>query len=146
MVYWAILAGIMLGFLSITSACYHWIRKQIFGTSGIILSIGGIILLGMAVWASVEVGKRVDSTAVQRVNAETIAALIENNKQLTDQLTGQLQKFAKEMHDNEDRALSNIQSHILAIRTALNERPAPIQQPRPEGTSAGTKQQPPKTR
>jgi hypothetical protein len=150
MVYWAIVAGIILGCLSIASACYHWVRNQLFGTAGIVLSIVGILLLGTAVWASVEVSKRVDSTAVQRViedgNAKTIAAVKESNKQLADQL----QQFSKRLQENQDRALADIQKHVLAIRTALTERERPAQTQQPPsnaGASAATpKKQPPKTR
>ena len=148
MVYWAILAGILLGCLSIASACYHWVRNQLFGTAGIVLAIVGILLLGTAVWASVEVGKSADSTAVQRViedgNAKTIAAVKESNKQLADQL----QQFSKRLQDNQDRALADIQKHVLAIRTAMTERErtAPTPQPAPNaGASAATpKKRPPK--
>ena len=150
MVYWAIVAGIILGCLSIASACYHWVRNQLFGTAGIVLSTVGILLLGTSVWAPVEVGKPADSTAVQRViedgNAKTIAAVKESNKQLADQL----QQFSKRLQDNQDRTLSEIQKHVLAIRTALaeRERPAPTQQPPSNaGASAATpKKQPAKTR
>jgi hypothetical protein len=152
MVYFAILAGVIVGAVSIASACYRWVRNQSFGTAGIVLSIIGIILFGSAVWASVEFGKPADSTALQRTiedgNAKTIAAVRESNKQLADQL----QRFTKQLQDNQDRALSDIQKHLLAIRTALAERERPAQtqpqQPPPNaGASAGTpKRQPPKTR
>ena len=150
MVFWTIVAGIIVGCLSIASACYHWVRNQLFGTAGIVLSTVGILLLGTSIWASIEVGKRTDSAAVQRViedgNAKTIAAVKESNKQLADQL----QQFSKRLQDNQDRALADIQKHVLAIRTAMTEREraAPTPQPPPNaGASAATpKKQPPKTR
>ena len=150
----AILVAMLVGTGSIGSACYHWVRNQMFGTAGIVLSMIGILLLGAAVWASVEVGKPADNTAVQRIvedgNAKTIAAVRESNKQLADQL----QQFGKRLQDNQDRALSEIQKHVLAIRTALAERatqsqqPAQAQQPPSNaGASAATpKKQPAKTR
>jgi hypothetical protein len=150
----AVIVAIIVGAGSIASACYHWVRQQVFGTPGIVLSTIGILLLGGAVWASVEAGKRSDSTSIQRIiddgNAKTIAAVKESNKQLADQL----QQFSKRLQDNQDRALSEIQKHVLAIRTALAERATPSQQPAQAqqppsntGASAATpKKQPAKTR
>jgi hypothetical protein len=73
--------------------------------------------------------KSTDNTAIQRLiedtNAKAVAAFKESNKQLADQLNAQQQQFATEMRDSENRMLSDLQSHILAIRTALTERPAP---------------------
>jgi hypothetical protein len=151
----AVIVAIIVGAGSIASACYHWVRQQVFGTPGIVLSTIGILLLGGAVWASVEAGKRSDSTSIQRIiddgNTKTIAAVKESNKQLADQL----QQFSKRLQDNQDRTLSEMQKHILAIRTALTERSAPTQQPPqtqqpPSNAAAGSaatpKKQPAKTR
>src|SRR3954453_4114824 len=128
-----ILACLVVGCLAILSACFHWVRTQRFGTAGAVLSAVGLILVGMSVWASVEARapKRetppADNTAVQRSvedgNTRTLAAVKESNKQLADQL----QKSLKQAQADQEHLLSDIDSHILAIRTALSERPAPTQ-------------------
>jgi hypothetical protein len=150
-----ILVGFAVGFFAIASACYHWIRSRTFGLAGVVLSIVGIALLGASLWVSVVYAaprpdtKPADNTAVHRFvedsNAKTVAALTalkESNKQLSDQI----QQFAKQVQENQDRALSDVESHILAIRTALSDRPLP--QPRRDTGSSNSKpkQQPPKTR
>ena len=149
----AVIVAIIVGAGSIASACYHWVRQQVFGTPGIVLSTIGILLLGGAVWASVEAGKRSDSTSIQRIiddgNAKTIAAVKDSNKQQADQL----QQFSKRLQDNQDRALADIQKQVLAIRTVA-ERATPSQQPAqaPQppsntgATAATPKKQPAKTR
>src|SRR5215208_5808492 len=140
MVYIAIIAAVILGCFSIASACYNWVRAQSFGTAGMVLCLVGVVLFGTAAWASVQVGKSADNTAIQRIiddgDAKMVAATQASNKQLADQL----QRSTKQLQDNQERA--------LAIRTALAERPAPaLQFPADTSAPAATpKRQPPKTR
>jgi len=92
------------------------------------LCAAGVVLLGLSIWGSVELAGRQaaengDTAAllhmVQDSNATTIAELTEVNKEFTERI-----------ETSQERVLSNIQSHVLAIRTALAERPAVIQQSR----------------
>jgi hypothetical protein len=147
-VYIVIIAAVVLGCCSIGTACYNWIGSQSFGTTGMVLCLVGVVLFGTATWASVEVGKSADNRAIQQTiedgNAKAIAATQASNKQLADQL----QRSTKQLQDNQDRALGDMQKHVLAIRTAIAERPAPALQ-FPADTSAPTatpKRQPQKTR
>jgi hypothetical protein len=127
-------AAVICGSVSIGSVCLLWVRKQLFDQVGAALCAAGVILLGLSMWGSVELAKRqasenADTTALQRVvqdsNAKTIAELTEVNKQFTERI-----------ETNQDRVLSNIESHVLAIRTALAERPAAIQPSRETPTAA----------
>lgn len=138
-----LLASLIFGCISLLSACFHWVRNQRFGIAGAVLSVVGLVLVGMAVWAAAGFAaprpesKPSDNTAVQRIiedgNAKIIAALKENDKALTDQL----QQFTKQIQADQDNIFSNIQSNILAMRMALTERPTVTEQPRTEaGTSA----------
>jgi hypothetical protein len=130
-----IVISVICGGVLIVSVCMIWIRKQVFGRAGAVLCAAGVILLGLSVWGILEVAKRqasenADTAALQRVvqdsNAKTIAALTEVNKQFTERI-----------ETNQDRVLSNIESHVLAIRTALAERPAATQ-PSRETPAAGS--------
>jgi small-conductance mechanosensitive channel len=113
-----------------------------------VLCLVGVVLFGTAAWASVEVGKSADNRAIQQTiedgNAKAVAATEASNRQLADQL----QRSTKQLQDNQDRALADIQKHVLAIRTAVAERPAPaLQFPADTNAPAATpKRQPPKTR
>ena len=122
----ATLSGIICGGISIGSVCLLWVRRQVFGQAGAALCVAGIVLLGLSIWGSVELAGRQatengDTAAllrtVQDSNATTIAKLTEVNKEFTERI-----------ETSQERVLSNIQSHMLAIRNALAERPAVIQQ------------------
>ena len=129
-----ILASLIFGCISLLSACFNWVRYQRFGIAGAVLSGVGLILIGMAVWASVGFAaprtesKPSDNTAVQHMidegNTRIIAALKDNNKEVIDHL----QQFTKQMQADQDNIFSNIQSNILAMRTALSEQPAVTEQ------------------
>src|SRR3954464_14911088 len=122
-----ILACLVVGCLAILSACFHWVRTQRFGTAGAVLSA----VVGMSVLASVEARapraeiKPPDNAALQHLiqdgEAKTLAAVKEADKQLASKI----QELAQKTHEEQERVLSEVQSQILAIRTALNERPAP---------------------
>ena len=133
-----------IGCLSIASACYTWVRSRMFGLGGIVLSAVGLILIGVSFWATVEYGTHPaeaepsETTAVRQLieesDARTLAALKDSNKQLADQL----QQSLKQLQENQDRVFSDIQGHVLAIRTALTERPALVVQPRTDADTPNT--------
>ena len=52
----AILAGVVFGSAAISSACWVWLRKQIFAYGGSALCGAGVVLLGLSIWHSVEFG------------------------------------------------------------------------------------------
>src|SRR3954449_6655655 len=144
-----ILACLVVGCLAILSACFHWVRTQRFGTAGAVLSAVGLILIGMSVWASVEARvpraeiKPPDNTALQHLiedgNARTLAAVKEADKQLD----AKVQELAQKTHEEQERLLSEVQSQILAIRTALAERPAPTPRPNNEPATRPAKKREP---
>ncbi len=124
----ATLSGVICGSISIGSVCLLWVRRQVFGQAGAALCAAGVVLLGLSIWGSVELAgrqaaKNRDTAALLRMvqdsNATTIAKLTEVNKEFTERI-----------ETSQERVLSNIQSHMLAIRTALAERPAVSQQSR----------------
>jgi hypothetical protein len=95
-------------------------------------------LLASSLWISVLYAaprsepKPADNTAVQRIiedsNAKTLAAVKDSNKQLADQL----QQISKQVKDDQERVLYEIQSHIIAIRTALSQKQTGAQQAAPD--------------
>jgi len=52
----AVLAGVVFGSAAISSACWVWVRRQIFAYGGSALCGSGVILLGLSIWHSVEFG------------------------------------------------------------------------------------------
>ena len=52
----AILAGVLFSCAAISTACWVWLRKQIFAFVGLALCGSGMVLLGLSIWHSVEFG------------------------------------------------------------------------------------------
>ena len=52
----AVLAGVFFGCAAISTACWVWLRKQIFAFGGSALCGSGVVLLGLPIWHSVEFG------------------------------------------------------------------------------------------
>jgi hypothetical protein len=49
-------AGVVFGSAAIGTACFVWVRKQVFGYGGSALCLAGLVLLGLSIWHSVEFG------------------------------------------------------------------------------------------
>jgi hypothetical protein len=52
----AVVAGVIFGSAAVSSACWVWLRKQIFAYGGSALCGAGVVLLGLSIWHSVEFG------------------------------------------------------------------------------------------
>jgi tetratricopeptide (TPR) repeat protein len=50
----AVLTGILLSAISVSSASWIWVRKQIFGYGGSALCSFGVILIGLSIWSNVQ--------------------------------------------------------------------------------------------
>lgn len=55
MIEWAYIVGIVVGTVAMLTTCLVWFRKQVFGTGGAVLSLFGVMLIGMSVWGSVKI-------------------------------------------------------------------------------------------
>jgi hypothetical protein len=51
----AFIAGLILGSLAILSVCWVWLRKQVLGVGGGVLSFIGVLLVGLSLWSSASV-------------------------------------------------------------------------------------------
>lgn len=76
---WVYLIALIMGSLSLLSTCYVWIKQQKFGTGGSVLSLVGVILIGLSVWskASIQVspdGLVAEFERMQKKQQELIAA------------------------------------------------------------------------
>ena len=139
-VLFVLIAGTLLGSIAIASACFRWVRSHVFGYGGAALLITGLILLSLSIRSTLEFRgaqtrpSQPDMTTLQRMiddaHGRTFTAVRESNRQ-----------FAERIAANQEQTLSSIESHVLAIRTALMQRPTAAPQPRPEQTSSGTSKQ-----
>lgn len=116
---WTYAAGLIIGSAALLTACYVWIRKQVFGLGGGTLSFAGILLLGLSVWtsASVEItpgGFRAEFERLEkRMNAMAEANLA------VSQEVGKVATFS-EASRRQVEALTD----VLSARQALSPRQA----------------------
>jgi len=132
-----LIAATLLASIAIASASFRWVRSQVFGYGGAALVIVGVILLSLVIRGALEFqnitlrSSALDTAALQRIiddaHSKTLAAIRESNKH-----------FAERIEANQEQTLSAIQSHVLAIRTALMQRQAAPPEARSEQTSSGT--------
>jgi hypothetical protein len=52
----AVVAGVVFGSAAISTACWVWLKKQIFAYGGSALCGAGVVLLGLSIWHSVDFG------------------------------------------------------------------------------------------
>jgi hypothetical protein len=58
-----IYAGLVIGALALISTCIVWMRKQVMGLGGTVLSLVGVVLMGLSIWKNVEIS--VDKDGVE---------------------------------------------------------------------------------
>ena len=51
----AILVGLIVGSAVLGSVCYVWVRQQVFGMGGTVLSAFGTVLIGLSVWSNIQI-------------------------------------------------------------------------------------------
>jgi hypothetical protein len=75
----AILAGVVFGSAAISTACWVWVRRQIFAYGGTTLCSAGVALLGLSIWHSVEFG-----ASGTRMTMKLQAALEQQSMRITE--------------------------------------------------------------
>src|SRR4051812_5726549 len=89
----AIAAGVIFGSTSVGSACFVWVRRQLFGYGGSALCTAGVILIGLSIWHSVEFG--VSATGINFKARVEIQRIIEDsNAKLAADLNNNLMQLA----------------------------------------------------
>lgn len=100
---WAYIVGLVVGAVAIAAVCWVWVRKQTFGTGGTVLSIVGVILVGLSVWKTVEISYTNGSLMVrlqkleERLGqvAEASSAVTQEVQKLTDSANTTREEFLK---------------------------------------------------
>lgn len=83
----AFIAGLILGSLVIMSVCWVWVRNQVLGIGGGILSFFGVLLVGLSVWssASVEVSADGFSARLDKLQNE-VQVVVRNNQEISEDI------------------------------------------------------------
>jgi hypothetical protein len=127
----AFITGLILGSLAIMSVCWVWVRSQVLGTGGGVLSFFGVLLVGLSIWssASVEVTpegfraeferleKEVNEVAVrsQQVSDEVQAVAEANNA-----ISREIQVVAENIDVNKAQFLQL--TNVLKTKQMLNAK------------------------
>lgn len=88
----AFLAGIIMGSVLLLAVSWVWIKKQVLGGGGIIMSLVGLALVGLVVWSSI------------RIEASPEGLSAEFERQLR-----QVEQMVNEMDEQVARVDSNLQ-------------------------------------
>lgn len=103
--------GLVLGSLALLSVFFVWIRKQTFGTGGSILSVVGLILIGMSLWSNIRF----------RISAEGFEASLEAIESRVEQVADAGTDIAETLTDV-TRNLETAQTQFVALTQVLERR------------------------
>jgi len=98
---WVIVCGLLLGSVAVISAAWVWVRHRVFGSGGSVLSVVGVILIGLSIWKNVEV----------RAGADGIEWKFE-------QLQSRIAETESRVAEAESKAAEAVEQGRLAVRNA----------------------------
>lgn len=98
---WVFAVGMILGIVALLGVLYVWIKRQVFGTGGSILSIVGFLLVGLSLWSNVKVAGPGMSLEFNRL--ENRVADIEEN---TDVISEEVVKTAEKLETTSQQFIS----------------------------------------
>ncbi len=113
---WAIVIGLVLGSVAVLSVCFVWIRRQTFGMGGAVLSLVGVILVGMSVWGKVKVEA---SEGGLTAEFETIKTQVNQVAEANTIVTEELEKAARNIDANRQQFSQLTQ--VLRERQSINQ-------------------------
>src|SRR5690348_2161437 len=96
---YAIILGMLLGTLMIVSVVWIWIKQQTFAFGGSILTVFGVVLVGLSIWGTVTVkvspDGAIETTFEQRV--ATVEAAVQKVDARVEQAQSNLATAIKEI-------------------------------------------------
>ncbi len=121
----AFLVGLLLGCMVLVSVCWVWIRKQVLGVGGGVLSFFGVLLVGLSVWsgASVEVSADGFRAEFERLE-EQVTQVAQKSEKLSDEVKV-VAETNKAISKEVRLAAENInvnRSQFLQLTNTLNEK------------------------
>jgi hypothetical protein len=110
----AVMAGVVFGSAAISSACWVWLRKQIFAYGGSARCGAGVVLLGLSIWHSVEFGVT-GSGLTLKLNAELDKRLAPIQEQVAS---------IKEDSASTQRQLADLNGKAVALQKVASDAKA----------------------
>ena len=136
----AFIAGLILGSLAIVSVCWVWVRSQVLGPGGGVLSFFGVLLVGLSIWSSASVeltpeGFRAQFERLQEEvtqvaeKSEQISEEVEAVAKVNNAITREIQVVAENLAVNKTQflELTNVlkQKQVLNV-DQINRLSAPV--------------------
>lgn len=92
----ALWAGLIVGLLMLLAVCYVYVARRDFGLGGVVLSVFGVVLVGLSIWKTVEI--------TVSANGDVTATFV--------------QRFERQL--NELRTATNqVQTNVAHLRTTV---------------------------
>lgn len=135
----AFLVGMIFGALMIGSVCVVYVKRSTFGTGGGMLSVLGVLLIGMSVWSTarfevspeglkVEVDRLQKQVEEVQERAETISGEVQNAQERAEEVAGgveQVQMATRRISEDLAEVALTAKTgneQILRLSEALEER------------------------
>lgn len=109
----AFVLGLVLGTLAIVSACWVWLRRQTFGVGGGVLSMVGLVLVGLSVWSTAKV--QVSPTGGLSAEFERLERQVDELAERNAEVAEEVVKVAE--------AVDTTRSRFVDLTEALERRP-----------------------
>lgn len=119
------IVGLILGSLAMLSVCWVWVRKQVFGPGGGVLSFFGVLLAGLSLWsrASVELTPDGFRAEFERLQQE-INQVVRKSEQISQEVAAVAevnQLITREVEVVAENLAVN-KTQFLELTRALNQR------------------------
>lgn len=105
------LAGIVIGSSAVLCACYVWMKKQVFGMGGSVLSLMGMALMGLSIWSGIHI--KVSETGIE-ADFKRLAEKVEHVALASENLTAEVKTIAETTQTNK--------TQFVKLATALESR------------------------
>jgi hypothetical protein len=129
---WALVAGLVFGSVSISSASYVWIRQQKFGAGGATLCIAAITLIGLPFWSSLRF--EVSDTGI-KAEFERLRNEIQQVKNATATTSQEVVKVAQSVEVNKREFVElteRLETKRVDPASLRNLRNSVLKAPRPD--------------
>lgn len=137
----ALWAGLVVGLLMLLGVCYVYVARSAFGLGGVVLSVFGVVLMGLSIWKTVEITisangditakfarleRQVNdlrtTTNQVRTNVEHLRTAVASTKQNLETKLADLAKTNKAITEKLTRTEKSL-SELKAVRPDLSTHP-----------------------
>jgi hypothetical protein len=111
-VFTALILGLVFGSLMLCSSLFVYIKHKTFGLGGAVLTVFGVILLGLSIWKTVEVSVKLEGEIEAKF--EALEKRVEDVREIADSTTAKVEEIDK-AQNLVIREIMNVQSSMYKI-------------------------------